>query len=653
MNKINIIITTRNSEGGGVAIAQTTKDKVIIDRCDACLPEHAFNKPSSSIFYCISSKDSGLLIQQIRRTAGRSGTYNVFSILIPTGKIISSPICPIFNKINEIYQNTPAGGKLDNLLLDYADEVAIEDYLGHDLFAQDNSFAYRIIDNDIENVLHNPIQAEYKKYEYILLVDVDDKICDSSEHKLSNLIDSKRRYAVESQYIERIEFKPKVRSFECYSSELSSKSVIYTALGFEDVKKQYKDKITVDDIYYSISRNEMSINPSAANVTCNLGESNNGKFIIPYANYNKAIFTIEKEGYESQKVTSHDINSGKTIHLTPCKEECSLQIYNSDKLICISFKSIEKPIDFPIENAMIAPSFLEKEFNRLKKWRFVLLIVCLIIFILGFAVGHYMPTSPNQSAEGYASDTIEVDRDYQKKQSIEDYLASDKWNTTNIAELNGLFQAMNRFSYEDIKTKYNNLKQTYDIGKLQEVIDEIKKYNNIRKPTENYTTLKTTTEIDVSKWVEEVKNVNYVSSSPQNTEKEMIERYLAQSYWNKSRCSDNFERQNGKTKEPDGLWEAMRMYDLATIKAIYKKYRDKGYNVGKLEDVVMYLEDYKWVVPSGYYKNLSDNPGDGKGPISIEQWKKSLGKIYCPRGCGMEINKDSINSHLEDYCATN
>lgn len=647
MNEINIIITVRNSDSGGSVIARTTDNRVILDRCDS-LPEDAFNKTSSSIFYCISNQNSGLLIQQIRcTTAGRSGTYNVLGIVIPRGKIISSPICPIFNKINEIYQNTPSGGKLDNLLLDYAKEVAIEDYLDHDMFAQDNSFAYRIIDNDIENVLHNPIQAEYKKYEYILLVDSNDKICTLSEcRRLSNTIDSKTRYAVNCQYINGIDFRPKVSSFECYSAELSTKSIIYTAPGFMDVEKKYNEKITAGDVYYKISRSEIETDPSHANVKCNIVNCEDGIFMIPYTKSDSVLFTIEIDGYNSKKVSFDDLRSGKVIQLTPCEEESSLQVYNSDKLIHISYRSIEKP-NFSMEDAMIAPSFLEKEFNRLKKWRFVLLIVCLIIFILGFAVGHYMPTSPNQSAEGYASDTIEVDRDYQKKQSIEKYLASDKWNTTNIAELNGLFNAMDRFSYVDIEKKYNALKQNYNVGELQKVIDEIKKYNDIRKPTANYTILKKTTEIDISKWVEEVETVNCVSSSHQITEKEMIEHYLSQDFWRKGKCSERVEK-TGRTKEPEGLWEAMRTYNFETIKNIYDQLTQEGYQVGNLKKVIEAIDSHSPVSSPllTNYGNLGSNISIGQGPIDINNWINSLkpNQKQCPI-CKKMVEEQKYTSH--------
>ena len=515
MSKINIIITTRNADAGGCVIARTTDNQIILDRCDN-LPEDVFNKTSSSIFYCISNKDSGLLIQQIRcTTAGRSGTYNVFGILIPIGKVISSPICPIFNKINEIYQNTPTGGRLDNLLLDYTDEIATEDYLDCSLFAKDNSFAYRVIENDIEKVLHNPIQAEYKKYEYILLVDGNDKICTLSECKrLSNPIDTKKRHEVKCQNVNGIIFTPKVSSFECYSAELSSKSIIYTAQGYMPIEKKYDENITEDDVYYQISRSEIKTYPNHANVKCNITKCEDGIFIIPYAKSDRVLFTIEKDGYDSKKVSFDDIRNGKVIQLTPSEEKSSLQIYNSDMFIHVSFKSIEKPKKFSMEDAMIAPSVLEKELNSLKKLRVVLLIVSLITFILGGVAGYMI----------FANDTVDtkdggeqIDTDKKIKGSIEDYLSSNIWTKTDIAELSGLFQAMDRFSYEDIKKKSTDLQKTYDIGKLQEVIEEINRHNNIKKPRANYTVLNETQAIDISKWVEIVKEINSVPTPPQES----------------------------------------------------------------------------------------------------------------------------------------
>ena len=472
MNRINIVVKIINSYGGGSIVACTTKDKKILDRCDN-LPEFAFSKANSEIFYCLSSKESGLIIQQIRRTyGGRSGSYNVFSLVIPLKYIISSSIIYIFDKVNEIYQKFE-GENRNNKLEELAEAIKLKEYPDSDLFAINNKVAYRVFD---EELLYNPMQPRYKEFEYILLVDNNDKICFSSEYEIKgDIIEKKQVYSVSRQVVGGVEFFPEEDCFVCYESELDSKYVTYKADGYVDISKKYGDAITTNDIFIKIPKNSIKIIPSGAEITCEIAKSDDGDFIIiRYDKCQGAVFVITKKDYYPNQMKFEEWKRGEKI-------------------------TLEKK---------------EQEKGRKKILKRLVLFVVLLM-VCGGGLKIYDCYSNPTSDKGVVNPVTDEEENKESerdstKVKVEEFLASENWHDTDIAELNGLYLAMNTFSYKDIKKKHDTYKaRGYNVGKLDTVIGIIQEYgDNINKPKANYSVLTGDSIINIGKWIEIVKNEN-------------------------------------------------------------------------------------------------------------------------------------------------
>lgn len=495
MNRINIVVKIINSYGGGDVVAQTTNDRIILDRCNN-LPEGDFDKTTSEIFYCLSSKESGLIIQQIRRTVGgRSGSYNVFSLVIPLKYIISSSIIYIFDKVNEIYQKFE-GENRNNKLEELAEAIKLKEYPDSDLFAINNRVAYRVFD---EELLYNPMQPRYKEFEYILLVDNNDKICFSSEYEIKgDIIEKKQVYSVSRQVVGGVEFLPNEDCFVCYESELDSKYVTYKADGYVDISKKYGDAITTNDIFIKIPKNSIKIIPSGAEITCKIAKSSDGDFIIiPYNKSRDAKFLICKEGYDPDEIT---------------------------------FENWERGIEITLKKK-------EQEKGRKK------ILKCLVLFVVLLMIcGGGLKIYDNKGTDVVNPGPINYEID-STKVKVEEFLASEDWGDTDIAELNGLYLAMNRFSYEDIKTKCKSYRDSgYNVGQLDTVIAVIKEYGDkIEKPKANYSVLKKDSIININKWIDAVRKANIQSSSaPTSPMKKHYEcQYCGKNYLSEKEKQDH------------------------------------------------------------------------------------------------------------------
>ena len=140
---------------------------------------------------------------------------------------------------------------------------------------------------------------------------------------------------------------------------------------------------------------------------------------------------------------------------------------------------------------------------------------------------------------------------------------------------------------------------------------------------------------------------NGTQRSSSRTEQEMIERYLSQEVWRKGKCSEKVENK-GRTKEPEGLWEAMRTYDFETIKKIYDQLTQEGYQVGNLKKVIEAIDTHSpaSLPPCTNYGNLGSNIPIGKGPIDVNNWINSLkpSQKQCPI-CKKMVEEQQYTSH--------
>ena len=525
METVNIVIMAMSSEGGGQIVAKTTSDLKILERCNDEHESLFFNETSSPVFYCISESNLGFIIQQIRRTeSGRRGTYNSFCILIPKGKIIEMPIVPIFDEIYNIYATTE-GNKRDNALLDVANKIALVPYSYIGTMGNNSSFAYRIVDdNTIEEVLHNPMQAVYTQFKYIILVHEDDKICLSTENKITAPIEHIEKYSVPQQVVHEITFTPIPQELVGYPSQIKNIHIIYKANGYEDVELEYGEQISINDIAITIKKSRIKVEPSNSKISCNVGEDTGDTFIIPLNLANRASFTISKEGYLSKKdVKLSDIQTEQTIHLSPQKKEATLTLYSdnsqSKQKVNISYISKDFPSDFSPYNYALYPKRMIDHLNSVKRKYIIKTILSAVVALFfgigaGIAIDRFvLKAKPTKS--GWHIKAENPTQQPSETEMEQNYLASDEWMkngnpSRDMKEPNGLFQAMNTFSYPDIKVKYEAYKKKkYNVGKLQEVMEIINKYDDdIKTPKANYTDLTKDAHIKISKWIELVENEN-------------------------------------------------------------------------------------------------------------------------------------------------
>lgn len=436
---------------------------------------------------------------------------------------------------------------------------------------QNNRFGIKRFADAAEliNLLDHIWQKEYAEYQTIYFIPTSCVLHpDENYVQLLGGVDERKTMHLEKKdIVDGITFTPEVFSRSFFKSEIDQIKIKWSSNGFKTIVKSISDTtISTSEIFHEVKLNDLfSVSPNDANVSCSIDgkslECNNGIIYVPYGRIKDCKFIISKQGYTS--VEHKYLESRQSIRLeeklitlqpefktTDCRKRVKVQLkmsefsehgaINSDNIIICSSDYFSK-----LEKAQKHPSLKKVLFSKI-----TLIVLCTSLLLGGlfgaYGVHYYHKKHPITVEKKGGGEQVYSNNS--TKDSVEDYLASNIWTETKISDLNGLFKAMDRFSYEDIKKKYNNLKQTYDIGKLQEVIDEINLHNNIKKPKADYTTMKKTNNIDISAWIEMVKNENSVA--PPEPPKQSSDTYVC-----KYRCGKSFKNKTDKNnheKECEG-----------------------------------------------------------------------------------------------------
>lgn len=442
---------------------------------------------------------------------------------------------------------------------------------------KNNRFGIKSFADEIEliNLLDHILQKEYTEYQTIYFIPTS---CvfhpDENYVQLPGGVDELITKNLETKDIGGgTIFTPEVFSRSFFKSDIDKIKIKWSSNGFKTIVKSISDTtISISEIFHEVKLNDLfSVFPIDASVSCSIDgkslECNNGIIYVPFGRKKDCKFTISKQGYTPVEHNFPESKQSirleeKLITLRPefktkdsrKRVEVQLKIseflehgaIDSDNIIICSRDYFSK-----LEKAQKHPSLKKVLFSKI-----TLIVLCTSLLLGGlfgaYGVHYYHKKHPITVEKKGGGEQVYSDNS--TKDSVEDYLASNIWTETKISDLNGLFKAMDRFSYEDIKKKYNNLKQTYDIGKLQEVMDEINLHNNIKKPKADYTTMKKTNNIDISAWIEMVKNENSVA--PPEPPKQSSDTYVCKygcgkSFKNKTDKNDHEKKCEGNPANQD------------------------------------------------------------------------------------------------------
>lgn len=155
------------------------------------------------------------------------------------------------------------------------------------------------------------------------------------------------------------------------------------------------------------------------------------------------------------------------------------------------------------------------------------LLFCATLLVggcLGGLIGWFSHT-PKPLDEQGASTSKESETPVSREKKMENYLIQDTWfegrdDYNNLEPPTGLYRAMNTFSYVDIERIYNQL--NISKGHLEEVHKIIEEFGGsgpekCKRPNANYSDKTGNCNIEISKWIELVREANKVQPTSNNS----------------------------------------------------------------------------------------------------------------------------------------
>ena len=554
-------------------------------------------------------------------------------------------ILSIFEAINkDVKKQMPSPSSELLSLLDYSDSDA-----KWSCSKQNGKFGIKTFANPTElvDLLDNILQPDYHNYQAIYFIPIECKFHpDMNYVLLPNGIDKLVSKKFDSQEpIKGVIFRPEQSHITIFESQILQTKVKWLCDGYRTIEKSFANTtITPDEVYRKIDKNDyFSVIPSGTSIVCSLDgrkvNEENGSFYLRWDMLDKCEFVISKVGYEQKKCKLS--NQKQTITLSEKSSEINVKFCaNKEQYYAIPIVVLPSYFqDYDMEGMVLctqnyfsslqpaSENTTNERKSSISLGRSMLIILfCATLLVGGYCLGHF-PTS----------------KDYEtnvRNLQYTIYVQSDEWykgnnNNHDILEPKGLWDAMNTYNYDSIENIYELYKDSIiSEGRLKDVIDCI---GSLHSPLKRGSVSYFTTSgkpINIDEWIQKVHDANSRDKS--------IENYLAAPIWRKNKCTEEYEKNNNfKTKEPDGLWDAMNQYNYEQIRRIYKDLNSRGYNCGNLKKVYNFLQSN-----NPKEMNTTYCPSDPDG-IKVDNW---INRVKASSGGGG--SGGSPTSFKCQYCGT-